>query len=528
MSTKQTPGVVSLISSADHSGRQAEFLPEIHEFARQRSGNLVVSQSVASRQAIPATLTCLSDGSSVEWAKHHADSTRIRLLVWNNGRTTIQDEIEHNGLVFLAPMLDPRLSSAICLPAGVLPSGNIRERLGEIAAIMRRHIRLAEEHFFLAAAFCVSTWFADLMEVFPYLVISGPTGSGKSTLLKLLRCFCRRAILLGDITSAAVYRMADEVMPTLLLDECQFDGGPRSRELRRFLRVGNANGEYVARGSKLFAISCPKVICVNEPIEDVALNTRAIHIPMLPYSNQGLAPVCRTTLDTIAAEQQPRLVGLRFENLNRARPLSSMSAQTIETFSPKLREIARALVIPLAGDDLLESQLMGVLEGQDAEAVLERRNDPAWHVVKALFASCHPPRVDEVTVGSFTEHVNLLRTVAEEENSLKPRKVGAILKGLGVRTISLGRWGRGFVHTPQLRRKAHELARQFGVSRRDINDWMTVKSGYAGPACELCAEFDLDAGLRPSPPLPRPRRVRHPLFPESERDQIEKRVPERR
>ena len=56
-----------------------------------------------------------------------------------------------------------------------------------------------------------------------------------------------------DISPAALYRLADQVSPTLLLDECEFDGTQGSRALRRFLRVGDAVGEYVARGGELFS-----------------------------------------------------------------------------------------------------------------------------------------------------------------------------------------------------------------------------------------------------------------------------------
>src|SRR5262249_10819110 len=50
-----------------------------------------------------------------------------------------------------------------------------------------------------------------------------------------------------------------------------------------------------------------------------------------------------------------------------------------------------------------------------------------------------------------------------------------ILKNLGVKTASLGSWGHGIELTMHFRRKAHALARQFGITRRDITNWMAVK-----------------------------------------------------
>jgi hypothetical protein len=59
------------------------------------------------------------------------------------------------------------------------------------------------------------------------------------------------------------------------------------------------------------------------------------------------------TLDRIAAEQQARLLMFRLEDLDRVWTSSPASAQKIETFSPKLRDIACALAVPLLGDEHL-------------------------------------------------------------------------------------------------------------------------------------------------------------------------------
>jgi len=72
-------------------------------------------------------------------------------------------------------------------------------------------------------------------------------------------------------------------------------------------------------------------------------------------------------------------------------------------------------------------------------------------VVRVLFDLCHPPQPGEETLGSITEKVNRLRIEAGEK-PFKPRKVGAILKNLGVKAASLGSWGRGIELTMHFRR----------------------------------------------------------------------------
>ena len=238
---------------------------------------------------------------------------------------------------------------------------------------------------------------------------------------------------------------------------------------------------------------------------------------MLP-SNRGVEPIDKFTLDRIAAEQQSKMLGFRVESLDRFCPLSPASAQRIETFSPKLRDIARALAVPLLRDQHLESELIQALESQDEEAVLDRSHEPAWQVARVLFELCHPPRPGEETVGSITKRVNRLRIEAGEK-PFKSRKVSAILKNLRVKTMSLGSWGRGIELTAHFRRKAHALARQLGITRRDVTNWMAVRGGYGGPPCDLCVEFELTAGLGPSPAEPKRRRAK--LFSASELDEVQ-------
>jgi hypothetical protein len=48
---------------------------------------------------------------------------------------------------------------------------------------------------------------------------------------------------------------------------------------------------------------------------------------------------------------------------------------------------------------------------------------------------------------------------------------------------------------------------------------MAVKGGYGGTACDLCVEFDLAAGLRPSSAEPQRRRAK--LFSACELDEVQ-------
>ncbi len=455
----------------------------------------------------------MSDGAIVEWVKDCTDPTKIRFLVWKGGRGNIQDSVTDNGQVFFPPAFDRTMAKAIRLPTGILACGGPEELLNEIAAVLRDHIDFPDEKHPLIPAFSLSTWFPEFLRFAPYLVISGPPGSGKTTLLKLLGCLCRRSLLLGDISCAALYRLTDLLRPTLLLDESEFDGTKESRDRRRYLRAGNTPGGYVARGDKLFEIACPKIICLNRPFDDIALSARAIQISLLP-SNRKLKPLDPLTLDQIAAEILPKVLMFRLTYFGRVRS-SPVLVEQIQQFTPKMRELGYALAAPLMGDTRLEAKLIEALQAQDEDAASERSQDPMWCVVEALFDYCHR-KGGEVSVGELADHVNQRRLFAEEECLFKARGISPFLKNLGIKTIRLGSWGRGVEFNLEFRRKVHALAKRFGITRREITGWMALKSGNGGLPCSLCAEFGLNAGLRfYSPPQSR----RRPLY--SEKDHLD-------
>ena len=99
--------------------------------------------------------------------------------------------------------------------------------------------------------FAVSTWFVDRLTVAPYLLVIGPPISGKTTLLNVLGLVCRRPLLVGDTSSAALYRTLSRIHPTLLLDESATQIGQSSSAQRHLLRVGSTH-QGVARNGEIF------------------------------------------------------------------------------------------------------------------------------------------------------------------------------------------------------------------------------------------------------------------------------------
>jgi len=132
--------------------------------------------------------------------------------------------------------------------------------------------------------------------------------------------------------------------PTLLLDELRFNGTQHSHTLESWLRSGNARGVPVTVGEQLVDSFGAKVLCSRQPASDTALASRGLHISMVP-TRKNLQPLAEETVECIANDFQPRLLMFRLRHYREFRPDDG----DLSAFSPRMRDLLRALLSPLRG-----------------------------------------------------------------------------------------------------------------------------------------------------------------------------------
>ena len=93
----------------------------------------------------------------------------------------------------------------------------------------------------------------------------------------------------------------------------------------------------------------------------------------------------RAALDETADRLQPKLLAFRLQNYQRAKAPELASV----ALTPRLRDIARALALPLGGDHWCELEVVELLWPHDEEPKLARRGEPEWAVATTLFSVCH-------------------------------------------------------------------------------------------------------------------------------------------
>ena len=174
----------------------------------------------------------------------------------------------------------------LSLPNRLLTCNGSAELFAQISATIANFVILRPDQLRIVAAFVLASWFPDCFEAAPYLFIVGPLGSGKTKLLKLLRCLCRRGLIVGDIRSGSLYKLIDDWNPTLIIDELDLGNSGESAELLRILRTGSVPGVPTVRNGIRFSTYGPKVISSRQPFGDAALASRGLVISMLPMQSE--------------------------------------------------------------------------------------------------------------------------------------------------------------------------------------------------------------------------------------------------
>jgi hypothetical protein len=376
--------------------------------------------------------------------------------------------------------------SLVRLPAALTPHGSLEDLVRRVQECISTYVDLEPRDVRLCTNIILHTWFVDCSTVTPYLWVTGPYGAGKTTLLRLLHCLCCRAVLASDLSLASLYLLPSIIRPTLLIDE--FDSGSRGqhRDLLRLLRSGSTQGSFVYRVGKPYSTFCAKVISARQGPPDGALASRVLRISMLPTSRL-LPELDPATQEEVAKEFQGQFLDYRLKNYSR---ISTKGTFEVPDFTPRMRDIARALAAPLRGHRQLEQQLLDDLNKHNQHAKFSRYNEPEWVVATALFQESHLTK-GALTVGSLTHTVNEVLGRIGESDLFEPRAVGDILRSLGLETSKLGNRGRGLRITQSLISQVHRLARDLGIKRTDILEYQAVDAGYAGLPCKHCEDYGL-------------------------------------
>jgi hypothetical protein len=131
-----------------------------------------------------------------------------------------------------------------------------------------------------------------------------------------------------------------------------------------------------------------------------------------------------------------------------------------------MRDEARTWLAPILDCRELSESVFEVILRQSREAAEARWFDPKCVVAEAALVLCHKKNVAHFFVGELAETVNVILKGRHEEPNLSAKKVGLLLRQLGIHGERVVE-GYKIVLADAVRERIHQLAHDYRVPTLD-------------------------------------------------------------
>lgn len=265
-----------------------------------------------------------------------------------------------------------------------------------------------------------------------------------SLVLRLLGCSCRRPLLLGDIDVAALATLPAQLAPTLLLNQRGLRPG-----ITRVLQ-GSCNRHFrVARGKRALELFGAKAFSVDAG----STTGPAIEVCISPSPRPLLTEAVEKE---IATDLQAKLLRYRMVYQRRVRD----AKVDCDKFFPMTCEEIHPWLAPLCDCPDLRDTISDYLLEIRQDAAGQRFTDPRCVVAEGALSFCHEPDRREFFVRELSERVNALLKGRHEETELTDKKVGLVLRNLGIRAQRVTA-GYKVLLSDAIRERIHAIARSY-------------------------------------------------------------------
>jgi hypothetical protein len=401
--------------------------------------------TTSSRELVLTAGEILRDGTVLELARLPDRST---LHVWRSGQSRLAARYEAAGKIYEPLRLDATVLAAIRLPAGSAGYGSVGQLFDAILGALAKFSGLPKRDLTAANYWIFASWFPELLPVVPSLIVSGSSPAEARKFLRLLRCFCRRGVLLTEVSSSGFLALPMYLRPTLLLEQAKLDRRTRG------LLCAAAGGTYVPNRGALLDLRCARAICS----EDAELDDSALTVSLFPAA-VGVPSFDTSAEDKLAAEFQPQLLRFRCKNFR----MVASSTFDVPAFTVGVRDLARSLGASIVGDATLTAGIISLLSVRDSDVRATLVTRPDFAIVVALLTLVHERKESRIPVAMLTGFVNAALRAGGEIKEYSPPEIGRLLSRLSVpRARNAG--GVAIDLTREVSRRVHELKRRYGVT----------------------------------------------------------------
>ena len=418
----------------------------------------------------------LPDGSLLEMVRNPSSPEQMAFLRFDGERIQVADRIDCAGRTYIP--INPSASTlrAIYFPTGPKNHGSVGQLFAKLVGVVSSFFPVPDRDLRLLAYFILSTWVSDALPMAVSLLISGSSAAEASQLFRLLRCLCRRAVRLGDISRSGLCAMPIDLGPCLLMQGLKLNGSTRA-----ILKACSSRGSFIARSGNFLDLHCAKVLSFEENEMDDSVAAGMLRVALLPAESP--TPILNASdEERISAEFQGMLLDYR------VRTYSAVvnSGFDVAQFTPEMRALARSLGAAVVGDTELTDGIIPLLTPDEEEARVRRSVQPQVVIATVLLALVHERRVKNMLVTEITKFVNAALYANGELVEHTPKEVGWRLADLGMHTRRMA-GGKGIRFDREFSRSVHNLARRLGVRMSPINFPQCPDCQQSAKPCETKA-----------------------------------------
>ena len=389
---------------------------------------------------------------------------KLHLQTWDGRKAATMPSISHCGLTYQPRPIAGGLAHAIRFPPTSKPFGSAAKLTASMREFLSRYFGLAPHAADLLIAFALASYFVDCFPVAPVLYLLGPDNEA-GLILRLLGCLCRRSVLLGDIDMAALGTLPSDAEATLLINQRNL--APR---VTRILLASNNRHFCIARGNGLLNAYGAKAFSADPELADGI----GMHLGLSPAPDP-LPILTDADEKELASDFQSRLLRYRMVNYRRVR-----DAQIdLRNFVPAIRDEVRAWLAPICDCPDLQKSVSSFCLQKSRNLEGNRVSDDQCVVTEAALFFCHKENTEDVFVGELAGCVNALLEGRHEDRTLTDKKVGLLLRAVGIHGERVVK-GYRIELTESVRQQIHRVARAYHV--------LSAQDGVA--SCSQCSNVE--------------------------------------
>ena len=391
------------------------------------------------------------DGSMIELVKSATDR-HLQLLFWRKQQKKIASQIEHRGRVYQPPDVNETLVQAIQFASDARDYGSAHNLFNGVCELFARYIGVTSEEAALLTAWSTSTWFPECASSPPTLLITGTDMCHAIALLRLLRCLCRRALLLTDISRRDLLDVSF-LQPTLLLNE----PGQLPKIWPLFGTSNHHGVSVLGKGRAHNLAGCRAFFLGMEH----TWTDGAVHFALPPA--RGELP----TLDAqrqaeIARRFQSHYLMYRLRNLQKIRE----SHSAVHPVNFPHNATAHNLAACIEEEPNIAQAIAPILQRQEQDTHVQNSCDVARAIIEVIWAPLHER--EEMPISRIADLANALLRSRGETLEYSAEEIGWKLRNLG---LYRHRNGSGKILRPSRENilVVHQLARRFCLNLTPVH-----------------------------------------------------------